>query len=100
MRISDWSSDVCSSDRHDSAEAVLAPVGECTAHPGIGTITAIDAVVEIFRSDDHFDLAARNICLRSRTARLGRKEALARRVVIAAGKARHFHSSVDRKSVV
>src|SRR3546814_2796223 len=60
---------------HDSAEAVLAPVGECTAHPGIGTITAIDAVVEIFRSDDHFDLAARNICLRSRTARLGRKEA-------------------------
>src|SRR3546814_19434187 len=35
---------------HDSAEAVLAPVGECTAHPGIGTITAIDAVVEIFRS--------------------------------------------------
>src|SRR3546814_20549412 len=63
---------------HDSAEAVLAPVGESTAHPGTGTITPLDAVGEILRSDDHIDLSARNICLWLRPERRVRKDTPAR----------------------
>src|SRR3546814_12430047 len=46
---------------HASAEAVLAPVGECTAHPGIGTITASDVAAEVLRSDAHFDLVRKKV---------------------------------------